>query len=113
MLAEAKLLLGESPAAEINLVRARAYGTAYVGATDAFPNQAGDADAKEAILKERYLEFIMEGKRWLDLRRFGDTYVFKYTTVKAPEAYKVLWPIDRATLTNNKLLQQTPGYPAF
>jgi len=113
MLAEAKLLLGESPAAEINLVRARAYGTAYVAATDAFPNQAGDADAKEAILKERYLEFIMEGKRWLDLRRFGDSYVFKYTSVKAPEAYKVLWPIDRTTLTNNKLLEQTPGYPAF
>jgi hypothetical protein len=113
MLAEAKVLLGESPAAEINLVRSRAYGAGYVAATDAFPNQAGDADAKEAILKERYLEFIMEGKRWLDLRRFGNSYIFKYTSVKASEAYKVLWPIDRTTLTNNKLLEQTPGYPAF
>lgn len=113
MLAEAKVLLGESPATEINLVRSRAYGAAYVAATDAFPRQAGDADAKEAILKERYLEFIMEGKRWLDLRRFGDTYVFKYTNIKATDAYKVLWPIDRSTLTNNKLLEQTPGYPAF
>lgn len=113
MLAEAKVLLGESPATEINLIRARAYGASYVAATDAFPKQAGDTDAKEAILRERYLEFIMEGKRWLDLRRFGDSYVFKYTSVKATEAYKVLWPIDRSTLTNNKLLEQTPGYPAF
>jgi len=113
LLAEAKVLLGESPAAEINLVRARAYGAAYSVATDAFPNQAIDANPKEAILHERYCEFILEGKRWLDLRRMGDNYVYKYTNIKSNEAYKLLWPIDRTTLTNNKLLEQTPGYPAF
>ena len=113
MLAEAKVLLGENPAAEINAVRQRAFGTAYVAATDAFPNQPVDANAKDAILEERYLEFIMEGKRWLDLRRFGDSYVFKFTNITAAEAYKVLWPVDRTTLTNNKLLEQTPGYPKF
>jgi hypothetical protein len=113
MLAEAKNLLGESPATEINLVRARAYGAAYVPATDAFPNQPGDTDVKEAILAERYCEFILEGKRWLDLRRMGDNYIYKYTSVKSTEAYKLLWPIDRTTLTNNKALEQTPGYPAF
>ena len=113
MMAEAKVLLGENPATEINAVRQRAYGTAYNAATDAFPNQPGDANAKDAILEERYLEFIMEGKRWLDLRRFGDSYVFKFTNITAAEAYKVLWPVDRNTLTNNKLLDQSPGYPKF
>jgi hypothetical protein len=113
MLAEAKVLLGENPAAEINAVRQRAFGPAYVPATDAFPNQPIDANAKDAILEERYLEFIMEGKRWLDLRRFGDSYVFRFTTIPPSEAYKVLWPVDRNTLTNNKLLEQTPGYPKF
>ena len=113
LLAEAKVLLGESPATEINLVRARAYGASYSAVSDAFPNQAIDADPKEAILHERYCEFIMEGKRWLDLRRMGDNYVYKYTNIKSTEAYKLLWPIDRATLTNNKSLEQTPGYPAF
>ncbi|HLO82304.1 MAG TPA: SusD family outer membrane lipoprotein NanU [Chitinophagaceae bacterium] len=113
LLAEAKVLLGESPAAEINLVRARAYGTAYVPATDAYPNQPIDANAKEAILEERYHEFIMEGKRWLDLRRMGDNYVYKYTSVLPADSYKLLWPVDRATLTNNKALEQTPGYPKF
>ena len=113
LLAEAKVLLGENPATEINLVRARAFGSKYVAATHGFPNQALDANAKEAILKERLLEFIFEGKRWYDLRRFGDAFVFANTTVLSSEAYKLLWPVDRNTLTNNRLLIQTPGYPVF
>lgn len=113
LLAEAKVLLGENPAAEINLVRSRAFGSRYVAASHGFPNQAVDGDAKEALLKERLLEFIFEGKRWYDLRRFGDAFVFGNTTVLATEAYKLLWPVDRNTLTNNRLLTQTPGYPVF
>ncbi len=113
LLAEAKILLGESPATEINLVRARAYGTNYALATVGFPNQVGDTDAKNALLNERFFEFIYEGKRWNDLRRFGDTYVYANTNITAAQAYKLLWPIDRNTLTNNRALTQTPGYPAF
>jgi hypothetical protein len=113
LLAEAKVILGESPAAEINLVRARAYGTNYNAAALAYPNQAADANANEAILKERFFEFIGEGKRWYDLRRMGDSYVYEYTPVTAATSYKLLWPLDRSTLTNNRALTQNPGYPAF
>lgn len=115
MLAEAKVILGESPATEINLVRQRAYGAAYNAATIGYPAQPIDANPKEAILQERYFEFIFEGKRWYDLRRMdpSGSYVFKYTTVPASQAYKLLWPIDRNTLTNNRALEQTPGYPKF
>lgn len=111
--AEAKVLLSQNPATEINLVRARGYGSNYVAATLGFPNQPIDADPKNALLRERLFEFVFEGKRWLDLRRFGDSYVFANTTVLPGEAYKVLWPIDRTSLTNNRALTQTPGYPAF
>jgi starch-binding outer membrane protein, SusD/RagB family len=115
MLAEAKIILGENPATEINAVRQRAYGTNYNAATLGYPNQLVDADPKEAILQERYLEFIFEGKRWYDLRRMdaAGTYVFKYTTVPAAQTFKLLWPIDRNTLTNNRALEQTTGYPRF
>ncbi len=113
LVAEAKVLLGQNPATEINLVRARGYGSNYVAATLGFPNQAIDADPKSALLQERLFEFVFEGKRWLDLRRFGNSYVFANTTVLPGEAYKVLWPIDRTSLTNNRALTQTPGYPAF
>ena len=108
MLAEAKSLIGEDPATEINLVRSRAYGTNYTLETWGFPNQPIDTDVNEALLRERFLEFIGEGKRWYDLRRFGNSYVFKYTT--ATQDFQMLWPIDKTTLTNNRLLEQTPGY---
>ncbi len=108
MLAEAKSLIGEDPAQEINLVRQRAFGENYTIEKYGFPNKNGDDDVNEAILTERFYEFISEGKRWYDLRRFGKEYVYKYTTVT--EEYKLLWPVDLGTLTNNKALTQTPGY---
>ena len=117
MLAEAKLILGENPASEINLVRARAFGTSYNAATFGYPNQRVDADPKEAILQERLLEFIFEGKRWYDLRRFGDTYLFNHIPValfvNTNAAGRLLWPIDRNSLTNNRSLEQNPGYSPF
>lgn len=113
LMAEAKVVLGENPADEINQVRARAYGADYNEALWGYPNQAIDAAPMEAILKERNLEFIGEGKYWYDLRRMGDSYVFKYTSLPAAEAYKLLWPIDRTSLTNNRELEQTVGYPKF
>lgn len=113
MLAETKVILNQDPGAEINLVRARAYGANYDAAVQGYPNQAVDADAKEAILQERFLEFVFEGKRWSDLRRMGDAYVYKYTNIAPADSYKLLWPIDRNTLTNNRLLEQTPGYQKF
>jgi hypothetical protein len=113
LIAEAKVILGQSPATEINLVRARAFGSNYVAAVQGYPNQSIDADAKNAILQERLFEFVFEGKRWYDLRRFGDSYVYANTTVLSNEVYKLLWPIDRNSLTNNRSLEQTPGYPKF
>jgi hypothetical protein len=113
LLAEAKVDLGQDPTTEINLVRQRAYGANYNATTLGYPNQAIDANPKEAILQERFLEFIFEGKRWYDLRRMGDSYVYAHTTLLPANAYALLWPIDRNTLTNNRLLAQTPGYASF
>lgn len=113
MVAEVKIILGQNPANEINLVRARAFGANYVAGTFGYPNQAIDASPANAILQERLFEFVFEGKRWYDLRRFGNSFVFANTTVLPSEAYKVLWPIDRTSWTNNRSLVQTPGYPRF
>lgn len=113
MMAEAKVILGQNPATEINLVRARAFGAKYDEKTIGFPNQAKDKNAVQSILDERLYEFICEGKRWYDLRRFGNNFVFENTELKSSDAYKLLWPIDRNSLTNNRALVQTPGYPKF
>jgi hypothetical protein len=113
MLAEAKIILGQNPAAEINEVRARAYGANYDANVQGYPHQAIDANPQEAILQERFFEFVFEGKRWYDLRRMGDNFVYEYTSIAPTDAYKLLWPIDRNSLTNNRALVQNPGYPAF
>jgi hypothetical protein len=108
LLAEAKSLLGESPATEINLVRQRAFGANYLASVHGYPNQVIDSNIDEALLQERLFEFISEGKRWYDLRRFGKEYVYKYTNITSD--HQLLWPIDKGVLTNNRALVQNPGY---
>lgn len=120
LLAEAKALLGEDIATEINTVRRRAYGETYFEAnkaTVAYPNEkggefysgnpfvAGDDAPIEAVLKERLRELMYEGKRWYDIRTLG--YTAKYSTANEK---RLLWPIDANTLTNNRELGQTEGY---
>lgn len=111
--AEAKIALGQDPSSEINAVRKRAFGANYDESVNGYPNQAIDADPKEALLQERLLEFIFEGKRWYDLRRLGDQYVYEHTSIAPADSYKLLWPIDRNSLTNNRELVQNPGYRIF
>lgn len=113
--AEADIILGQSPANEIDMIRQRAYGANYNPAIEGYPNEPVDkrGDPFESVLQERYFEFFFEGKRWYDLRRMGDKYVYEYTTVTPAESYTLLWPIDLTTLTNNPALQQNPGYPKF
>ena len=109
MVAEAKSLTGGDPTAEINEVRARAYGENY-NEEIAYPNQEIDADVNEAILHERFCEFVLEGKRWYDLRRFGNEYVFKYSTANEQYPLRLIWPIDRETMVRNPAIHQTEGY---
>src|SRR5699024_3239826 len=95
--AEAKVILGQSPSKEINEIRERAYGSNYNASTLGYPNQSVDRNPEEAILRERLFEFTFEGKRWYDLRRMGDQYVYEYTTISSSDSYKLLWPVDRNT----------------
>lgn len=109
LMAEAKNLLGEDPSYYINLIRQRAYGSNYPG--HEYINGTKDQNI-EAILQERLFEFVAEGKRWWDLRRAGDQWVFanvKYLN-PATDKYKLLYPLTRDMLGRNPLLTQTPGY---
>ncbi|AVR47139.1 RagB/SusD family nutrient uptake outer membrane protein [Christiangramia fulva] len=110
LLAEAKNHLGEDPSEEINQIRQRAYGENYDPAVDAYAN-GSIAENTQAILKERYIEFIGEGKRWWDLRRAGDSYVINNVEYLNPgDEYKLLLPITLDMIGRNPLLEQTPGY---
>jgi starch-binding outer membrane protein, SusD/RagB family len=108
MLAEAKNHLGEDPSAEINAVRARAYGDNFAG--NEYANGT-KAENTQAILDERLKELIGEGKRWWDLVRAGDGIVFdEVATLDASEAYKIYYSISQSMLANDSELTQTEGY---
>lgn len=113
LMAEAKAKLGLDPSPEINQIRQRAYGAAAVP----YVNSSVDNNMK-AILEERLREFIGEGKRWWDLRRAGDKWVFNYinptylsaATVTSGRGPTLELPITISMLNNDPLLTQTTGY---
>lgn len=108
MKAEAKNALGQDPSPEINKVRERAYGSKfanyqYVNSTKV----ANDA----AILKERLLELMFEGKRWWDLVRFGKTFeLVPSLQNRAGQDFLLLFPIPESTLALESGVKQNPGY---
>ncbi len=110
LLAEAKNHLGEDPSEEINQIRKRAYGDNYSENEDAYVSGSQEDNAR-AILDERLKEFIGEGKRWWDLRRAGNEFVFEaIEALDESEAYKLELPITQDMIANNPLLEQTEGY---
>ena len=110
MIAEAKNLLGEDPSDEINAIRMRAYGANYIAATHEYSN-GSQAQNANAILNERYKEFIGEGKRWWDLRRAGDNFVIdEVSFLNAGDEFKLLLPISTTMIGRNPSLDQTTGW---
>lgn len=121
MLAEIENMKGGNPAQYINQIRQRAYGADWDAVTDSYVN--ADFKTNEyAILAERDFEFVYEGQRWYDVCRMKDAVngqplafdiasAYSATPVlKSTESYKILWPVDKATLNADPLLKQTPGY---
>lgn len=109
MIAEIKNMQGEDPSAEVNEIRRRACGNEYTVYT-----KKSFSENELTILRERDKEFVREGKRWFDVRRMHDAsgkpLAFTQSGLAENEAYKLLWPIDTGTMTNDKLVDQTAGY---
>lgn len=105
--AEAKNALNEDPSAEINQIRQRAFGAAYI--QHEFQNTS-QAENDATILAERLFELGWEGKRWWDLVRFGKAYELVPSLHGLENSVPLLFPIDQKTLTRNSNLTQTEGY---
>ncbi len=106
-------LSGPTPAAydAINEVRARARN----GSEDILPDLSGLSkdDFREAVLKERRVEFVNEGKRWYDLVRTNNLieYVVRAKGSTAnPQSYNYVFPIPQREMDINKNLVQNNGY---
>jgi len=98
----------------LNFIRVRAGLTAYT-ASDPAVNSPGNLE--NAILSERRYELYGEGKRWFDLVRTGKVFqVMDPILFSRGQAGfggnkdKILWPIHRTVLEDNKKLIQNPSY---
>jgi len=108
MKAEAKNALGQDPSAEINKVRERAYKENYNEHT--FVN-GSKSQNDEAILKERLLELVTEGKRWHDLVRFGKAFeLVPALQDNVGDDYLLLFPLSKNILAQESKVKQNPGY---
>ena len=122
LMAEIENKSGNDPSPYINEIRKRAYGENYNETVHGYTNK-GFAANELAILSERDMEFVWEGKRWFDVCRmtdasgrplvfsgevsYGTTYpILNFDT----EVHKLLWPVDVNTLNVDPTLEQTPGY---
>lgn len=119
--AEATAMAGTGPDASaydaVNQVRRRAYGHNPTVANPAIDlSGLSRTDFREAVIKERAYEFIIEGKRWYDLKRLGRDRI--RAAIQAAKGKSVsdsyfLWPIPQRELDNNALINaadQNPGY---
>lgn len=110
-----------SPSSEayeaVNQVRRRAYGS-NPGLANPEVDLAGlsQTDFREAVMNERAYEFMVEGKRWYDLKRMGRERVRQLIQEakgrSVTDSY-FLWPIPQVELDNNDLINaedQNPGY---
>ena len=108
LIAEAKNALGQDPSAEMNEIRARAYGENF--SSFEFVSASQEAN-DEAILQERLFELAFEGKRWWDLIRFDKAFE-KVPSLQGKEGqdYLLVWPITLETISLNSKITQNPGY---
>lgn len=108
MKAEAKNALGQDPSAEMNKIRERAFQENYD--THIFVNGSKEAN-DVAILQERLLELLFEGKYWWDLIRFDKAFELVPSFAdKQNDKYLLLFPISETTLSLEPNVQQNPGW---
>jgi len=120
--AEALNMTGDKDGAVryLNFIRNRA-GVPEIDIND--PGIATPAMLQDTILQERRYELFAEGKRWFDLVRTNKVKEVMDPVIKrrqrssgieetgfGDDMRKVLWPIHRQRIEDNKAIKQNPAY---
>lgn len=87
---------------DINTIRKRAGLSPVLALTN--------AQALEEILKQRRFEFVGEGMRFMDLKRYNLTCERLGFCEADGEGFRNLWPIPLQQIEVNPNLEQNPGY---
>jgi hypothetical protein len=96
------------------MIKRRAYG--YDPSTPSpvdYPAGMSEAAFRDTVLRERAYSFILEGKRWWDLKRTGRVKEAMAAVGKTVIDARLLWPIAQEEIDNNPDIaqeDQNPGY---
>lgn len=98
----------------LNTIKRRAYGFDLNTTSSVdYPSGMGADDFRNAVLQERAYEFILERRRWFDLKRTGTVKEAFAAVGKNIIDERFLWPIPENEINNNPAIgqsDQNPGY---
>lgn len=98
----------------LNMIKRRAYG--YDPASPSpvdYGSGMGEEAFVDAVLQERAYEFLIERRRWWDLKRTGKAKEAFAAVGKTLIDERLLWPIPENEINNNPAIgqeDQNPGY---
>ena len=93
----------------LNSVRKRNYPQSYWPQVLYAPEGSVNLDMNE-MLDEWGREFLTEGRRRIDLIRFGRFQDAWWDKATETDSHTDIWPLTRTTLQSNLNLKQNPGY---
>lgn len=116
--AEASCMAEGSPSSQalemLNKIKRRAYGfDPEVASSVDYPSGMSKEDFRNAVLQERAYEFLIERRRWFDLKRTGKVKEAFAAAGKTILDERLLWPIPEDEINNNPAINQedqNPGY---
>jgi hypothetical protein len=116
--AEASAMAGNGPTTQslehLNIIKRRAYGLdPFTASAVDYPSGMSKEAFRDAVIQERAYEFLIERRRWFDLKRTG----------KVKEAFaaagrniideRLLWPIAEDEINNNPAINQADQNPGY
>lgn len=98
----------------LNIIKRRAYGYPLNAASPVDYTAAADARAfQDVVLLERGYEFILEAKRWWDLKRTGKVKSAFQAVGKTYMDERLLFPIPENEINSNPALSQSDQNPGY
>ena len=98
----------------LNIIKRRAYGYPLKAVSPVDYTAVTDASAfQDVVLLERGYEFILEAKRWWDLKRTGKVKSAFQAVGKTYMDERLLFPIPENEINSNPALSQSDQNPGY
>jgi hypothetical protein len=116
--AEASCMADGVPSAlaleRLNMIKRRAYGydPTTISPIDYSSGMSKDVFRNE-VLNERGYEFLLEGRRWWDLKRTGRIKTAMEAAGRTFIDFRILWPIPANEINSNPSLGQSAQNPGY